>query len=302
MAKALVFGSLNVDYVYDVPHILRVGETLASTNRTIYPGGKGLNQSIALAKAGVVTYHAGSIGEGGEILLSMLKESGVDHTFVRTLDGPSGHTIIQRSKDGDNNIMLFGGSNQQITEEQIDEVLAHFASGDYLLLQNEINLIPTIMKKAAEKGMIIVLNPSPIDEQLLSYPLELVNIFLLNEIEAADIVGSELPSEALILALAKKFPDARIVLTLGQEGALYYDSQRGSILSHGIFDVNVVDTTAAGDTFTGYFISTLIETYNPRSALRVASLAAAVAVSRPGAAPSIPTIEEVNSINLALKD
>lgn len=302
MTKALVFGSLNIDYVYDVPHILRPGETLASTNRTIYPGGKGLNQSIALAKAGVETYHAGCIGDGGELLCEMLQESGVNTRFVRTVDGPSGHTIIQRETSGQNNIMLFGGSNQVISEEQIAETLAHFSSGDYLLLQNEINLIPSIITMAAEAGMVIVLNPSPIDEALLTYPLELVDIFLLNEIEAADIVGSELPPEDLIRALSLKFPEAKIVLTLGEAGALYLDRKDGKVLEHGIFDVDVVDTTAAGDTFTGYFIATLIETNDPHEALRVASLGSALAVSRPGAAPSIPTKEEVSSTNLRLKE
>ena len=134
MRKALCFGSLNIDYVYDVPHILRPGETLASTNRSIYPGGKGLNQSIALAKAGVATFHAGAVGEGGELLLETLQDSGVDTRFVRTIEGLSGHTVIQRETSGQNNIILYGGSNQAITEEQIDETLQYFSSGDYLFL------------------------------------------------------------------------------------------------------------------------------------------------------------------------
>lgn len=301
MGKALCFGSLNIDYVYDVPHILRPGETLASTNRTIYPGGKGLNQSIALAKAGVETFHAGAIGEEGGLLLEMLQKGGVDTRFVRTVEGLSGHTVIQRDIRGRNNIILYGGANRAITEEQIDETLRHFSSGDHLLLQNEINLIPSIMTKAAEIGMTIVLNPSPIDEQLLAYPLDLVDIFLLNEIEAMDIVGSDLPHKELLRALSSKFPEAKIVLTLGEEGALYLDRKDGKILEHGIFDVEVVDTTAAGDTFTGYFIATLAGTNDPREALRVASLAAALVVSRPGAAPAIPTKEEVFSMDLPHK-
>ncbi|HOE88815.1 MAG: Ribokinase [Spirochaetes bacterium ADurb.Bin315] len=302
MRKALCFGSLNIDYVYDVPHILRPGETLASTNRSIYPGGKGLNQSIALAKAGVATFHAGAVGEGGELLLETLQDSGVDTRFVRTIEGLSGHTVIQRDANGQNNIILYGGSNQAITEEQIDETLQYFSSGDYLLLQNEINLIPSIMTKAAEIGMVIVLNPSPIDEKLLAYPLELVDIFLLNEIEAMDIVGSESPPDELLRSLSSKFPEAQIVLTLGEEGALYLDRKGGKILKHGIFDVEVVDTTAAGDTFTGYFIATLAKTNDPQEALRVASLASALVVSRLGAAPSIPTKEEVYSIHIYLKE
>lgn len=151
--KILNFGSLNIDYVYKVDHIVQRGETQHSISRSVFSGGKGLNQSVALAKAGLPVHHAGCIGAGGEFLLDMLHESGVDTLLVKVLqDTPSGHTVIQNSKDGDNCILLFGGANQCITKEFCDEVLANFSAGDYLVLQNEISSIPHLIKKAHERG------------------------------------------------------------------------------------------------------------------------------------------------------
>ena len=292
MMKALCFGSLNIDYVYDVPHILRPRDARFDESNDLSRR-QGLESIDRPRKSRNQNLSRRLHRRRGELLLEMLQESGVDTRFVRMVEGLSGHTVIQRETSGQNNIILYGGSNQAITEEQIEETLRYFSSGDYLLLQNEINLIPSIITKAAEIGMIIVLNPSPIDQKLLAYPLELVDIFISNEIEAMDIVGSELPPKELLRTLSSKFPEAKIVLTLGEEGALQLDREDGKILEHGIFDVDVVDTTAAGDTFTGYFIATLAKTNDPQEALRVASLAAALVVSRPGAAPSIPAEEEV---------
>lgn len=302
MVKVLCFGSLNVDYVYDVPHFLRAGETLASTGRTIYSGGKGLNQSIALAKAGITTFHAGAIGDDGDILLEALVHSGVDVSFVTRHAGPSGHTVIQRDVKGQNSILLFGGANRGITRAEIDTALQSFSRGDFLVLQNEINEVPYIMQQAKARGMSIVLNPSPMDESLLGYPLDMVDYFILNEIEATDILGKPVDPSAAPSALQSRFPSAAIVLTLGKQGVMYLDRTLTKPLQHGIYDVPVVDTTAAGDTFTGYFVASIANNIAIEEALRIASVASSIAVSRPGASPSIPTRAEVLSSNLkALK-
>ena len=137
--KVLNFGSLNLDYVYQVESILIPGETQASKSRQIFCGGKGLNQSIALAKAGIPVYHAGLIGEGGEPLLEVCKENGVNTEFIRQIPGPCGHTVIQVDENGQNCILLFGGSNRSMTKEFVDTVLNSFEEGDIILLQNEIN-------------------------------------------------------------------------------------------------------------------------------------------------------------------
>ncbi|MCI7093143.1 MAG: PfkB family carbohydrate kinase, partial [Lachnospiraceae bacterium] len=171
--KILCFGSLNIDHVYSVDHFVAKGETLSSQKLETFTGGKGLNQSVALARAGAETYHAGAIGPDGSFLLDMMKEAGVHTDYVTMIpDAHTGHAIIQRDKEGDNCILLYGGTNQLITKEQADSVLNHFSAGDYLVLQNEINQLPYIVEKAHALGMTIVLNPSPMNEKVLQLPLD----------------------------------------------------------------------------------------------------------------------------------
>ena len=292
--KILNYGSLNIDYTYSVDHFVRGGETMSSEEMHVFSGGKGLNQSIALSKSGAEVWHAGAIGTGdGDFLIRQLKEAGVNTEYISVLDGKTGHAIIQKAKDGGNCILLFGGANQQITREMVDGVMDHFEKGDYLVLQNEISEIGYIMERAREKGMVLVFNPSPMDDKISSYPLEYVDYFLLNEIEAGDICGEQGSSEELLQKLSDKFPASKIVLTLGGDGSLYRDGQR--ILTQGIYKVTVVDTTAAGDTFTGFLIGGLVQGLDAGEALDLAAKAAAIAVSRPGAAPSIPSREEVEA-------
>lgn len=292
--KILNYGSLNIDYTYSVDHFVRGGETMSSEEMHVFSGGKGLNQSIALSKSGAEVWHAGAIGTGdGDFLIRQLKEAGVNTEYISVLDGKTGHAIIQKAKDGGNCILLFGGANQQITREMVDGVMDHFEKGDYLVLQNEISEIGYIMERAREKGMVLVFNPSPMDDKISSYPLEYVDYFLLNEIEAGDICGEQGSGEELLQKLSDKFPASKIVLTLGGDGSLYRDGQR--ILTQGISKVPVADTTAAGDTFTGFLIGGLVQGLDAGEALDLAAKAAAIAVSRPGAAPSIPSREEVEA-------
>lgn len=298
MMKILNFGSLNIDYVYAVDHFVRPGETLASSRREVFPGGKGLNQSVALARAGADVWHAGGIGlSDGGFLKKMLDDSGVHTDYVREYDTATGHTVIQVDSSGQNCILLFGGANRIQTPEFIDHVLSGFSKGDYLVLQNEINDVDYIMKKAHERGMIIFLNPSPYNKDVGSLPLEYADCFLLNEIEAEDICKSESGNpDTLLDILHHKFPGAQIVLTLGKTGVIYRDGQQ--VFRHGIYRVPVVDTTAAGDTFTGFFISCLAQDMGAERSLEYASIASSIAVSRKGAAPSIPTLEEVKTTRL----
>ena len=164
--KALNFGSLNLDYVYQVEHFVQPGETLSAMSQAVNPGGKGLNQSIALAKAGAEVSHAGCLGLGGEVLGELLQKNGVDTGYLHFTDSIQGNAVIQVNAEGQNCILLFGGSNQCVTDTQVTETLAHFAAGDYLVLQNEINDLPLIVDEAYRRGMRIVLNPSPYNEKL----------------------------------------------------------------------------------------------------------------------------------------
>lgn len=288
--KVLNFGSLNLDYVYQTESILVPGETQASKNRQIFCGGKGLNQSIALAKAGIPVYHAGLIGEGGEPLLEVCKENGVNTEFIRQIPGPCGHTVIQVDQNGQNCILLFGGANRSITREFVDSVLEFFEEGDIILLQNEINELDYIIDRAYEKHMMIILNPSPFDSVLNACDLSKISLFLMNEIEGFQITGEKDPDK-ILEKVKELYPGAKVVLTLGGDGSVYQDET--GIYRQGIFKVKTVDTTAAGDTFTGYFISSIIEGMPVQEGLKLAAKASAIAVSRPGATASIPLRSEV---------
>lgn len=288
--KVLNIGSMNLDYVYQVDHIVQPGETESAGSRSIFLGGKGMNQSVALARAGVEVYHGGMLGPDGQAFLDACGECGVNSDFIRTVSEPTGHTIIQIDHNAQNCILLYGGANQCLTEEYVDEVLGCFSPEDILLLQNEVNRLPYLIDQAYEKGMTIALNPSPFDDKLQSVDLSKVSIFLLNEVEGGQITGLTKPEE-ILTAMADRFPTARIVLTLGREGAIYAcDGERHF---QPAFPVQAVDTTAAGDTFTGYFLAGLTKGLSISETLLHATMASAIAVTRPGAVSSIPTWDEV---------
>lgn len=299
MNKILSYGSLNVDMVYSMPHFVQPGETIAAYKMERFPGGKGLNQSVALSRAGAKVWHGGKIGADGKWLSDILEESGADVSFLRNSGSSTGTAIIQVAPSGENCIILNHGANYENTKEEIDEALKNFGAGDILLLQNEINLLPYLVEKAAEKGMDIALNPSPIDENLMKMDLSPVRYLILNEIEGEAITGANVPEE-ICGALLKKYPEMKIVLTMGGEGALYMD--KDSTYRQSIFEVKAVDTTGAGDTFTGYFLAFISAGESVREALKAASKAAAIAVSRNGAAASIPLREEVMAAQLREKN
>lgn len=290
--KLLDFGSLNIDHTYQLPHLVRPGETLASDSYHKSEGGKGFNQAVALAKAGQEVYLAGAIGQDGLFLRDYLQELGVHTEHLCVLDAPTGHAMIQLDTEGQNCIILFGGTNGMITEAMIDEVLADFGAGDYLLLQNEISHVDSIICAAHAKGMHIILNPSPMSPELLTWPLELVEWFILNEIEGADITGKTQPEEMLD-ELLRRYPACHVVLTLGERGSVYADATQR--IAQSIVPAHTVDTTAAGDTFTGYFIHALLQGKAIQQALKTAACASAITVSRPGAGRSIPAAEEVQA-------
>ena len=288
--KVLSFGSLNIDYVYQIDHIVSNGETESTSGMRENCGGKGLNQSIALARAGVSVWHAGMVGNEGQLLIDACVKNGVNTDFIRMTKGRSGHTIIQVDKNGNNSIILFGGANRCMTETFIDEVINNFESGDMIILQNEINLLDVIIDKAFSKGMKIVLNPSPYDKALDECDLKKVSYFILNEIEGNQMTGEKEP-EKILAGIHEKYPDAKIVLTLGSEGSMYFDD--GKIYRQGIYKVKAVDTTAAGDTFTGFFVASIIKGMKSEEGLSLAAKAAAIAVTKPGALDSIPALDEV---------
>lgn len=288
--RILNLGSMNLDYVYGVESMVKAGETIRALSRRVCCGGKGLNQSIALSKAGAPVWQAGLLGEDGAPLRSILEENGVNTELVREVSGPSSHTVIQVDEKGRNCILFYAHEGLRITDEYIDRVLESFGPGDYLLLQNELDNTDGMIRAAKKKGLKVVLNPSPANEELLTFPLELVDCFLLNEHEGAFLAGETDPS-CVLDALHAKYPNALLVLTLGEKGAVCLAD--GVRYEQGIFPVKAVDTTAAGDTFTGYFLAGLLEGKPISDCLRRASMASSIAVGRPGAADSIPLLAEV---------
>ena len=288
--KVLNIGSMNLDLVYTVDHIVQPGETEASSSLNTFLGGKGMNQSVALAKAGVEVYQGGMIGEDGQPFLDACHEYGVNAQFIQQVEGKSGHAVIQIDKNAQNCILLYGGANQMLTRDYVDEVISHFAAGDILLLQNEVNLLPYIVDKAYEKGMQIALNPSPYNEKLDAVDMTKISIFLLNEVEGGQITGLTEPQE-IIAKMQELFPHAKIMLTLGKDGAIFAEGDQQ--VFQPIFPVQAVDTTAAGDTFTGYFLAGLAEGLPVADVLRMSAKASSIAVGRAGAVPSIPYKDEV---------
>jgi len=293
------FGSLNLDHVYAVPHFCRGGETMTALSLSGSIGGKGLNQSVAVARSGAEIFHAGMIGRGGDALRECLAGNGVDTSLLRDCAEPQGHAIIQVDPNGQNCIIVFGGSNRAVTKEYIDACLARFQPGDYLILQNEISNLPYLIGAGAALGLRIVLNASPIDETVLGVDFSRLTWLVVNEIECARIAGVEDTEEAYA-ALCARYPGIGILLTLGEKGSRCF--RNGGELRQKAFRTKAVDTTGAGDTFMGYFVGCLQRGFALPETMRLASMASAIAVSRPGAAQSIPRFEEVEQALRRLTD
>ena len=284
MAKILNIGSLNLDYVYAVPRFVMAGETLLSSHRDVFAGGKGLNQTVAAARAGAEVFHAGAVGTDGDMLLDLLRDAGADVSAVARANVPTGHAVIQVSPQGENAILILGGANRSVTPETVGIALEKVAAGDILLLQNEINGLDHILRRAAQKGLRILFNPAPMEDSVKSLPLELVDTLVVNEGEARALAGD-------MDALKAAYPKQEILLTRGRRGACLWTG--AELLFQPAFPVKAMDTTAAGDCFLGYYAAALAENLPYADALRLAAAASALSVQCPGAAPSIPVRSEV---------
>ena len=285
--KVLSFGSLNFDHVYQMDHFVMPKETTSSLSYSRGFGGKGLNQSIALAKSGLDVYHAGRVGFDGQPFIDYLQEYGVKVDYLKKdEETATGHAIIQVSQS-ENCIILFGGANQLI-----DEVLIHFEKGDLLLIQNEISSLTYLITKAHEKGLRIAFNTAPMDEKIFGYPLDLIDIFVVNEVEGKGLANvSSDQVEDVIVGLQKAYPNKEIILTVGSQGSYYISGE--TVIHQEAYRVNAVDTTAAGDTFTGFYLASILRGETVSDALRIAAKASSITVTKEGAAKSIPTLEQV---------
>lgn len=288
--KVFNYGSINIDHIYRVNAFVRPGETLASDNYRMMLGGKGANQSIALVKAGVMVQHIGRISDTDEWICRKFQEYGIGAYCLQRVDEPTGHAIIQVTDAGENAILLYGGANQSNTLNTLAEYISNGDSGDWLLLQNECNLTAEALTLAKQQGMTVAFNPAPMTDDVKDLPLHCVDYLIVNETEAEDLantpgVNAEKP-DALIKHLADRYPDLKIVLTLGDQGVMYKDADCSITVA--AEQVTAIDTTAAGDTFIGYFIQQIIAGEPVRNALEMASKASAITVQTLGASESIP--------------
>ena len=288
--KILNFGSMNLDYVYRVDTFIQPGETKSSQSLMVNCGGKGLNQSIAAAKAGNEVVHCGVVGNGGEMLENQLAANSVDTSYLAHSAEQCGHAIIQVDDKGQNCILLYGGTNRLLTEEYIANVLDSFGGEGMVLLQNETNLVGHIIAEAHKRGLKTALNAAPMEEGVKSYPLELLDWLIVNEVEGKQIAGCD-SEEEIIGILKEKYPQCSVLLTLGSRGARCYTE--GKEYRIGCFDVEVVDTTAAGDTFSGYFLYGVLNGKSIPYALLLATTASAIAIGKAGASDSVPYLAQV---------
>lgn len=288
--KILNIGSINIDKTYTVDHFVQPGETLTSENLEVFCGGKGLNQSIALAAAGATVSHLGAVGTDGDFLIKVMQDRGVDTSTVHKTEVLSGHAIIQVNKEGQNCIILSSASNHLLQKEWIEEALKDYNEGDWILLQNETNCLEEAMREAASRKINIAFNPSPMDERVLSLPLELVTCFLINELEGEALSG-EKGKDKILDKLLTDYPKAKFVLTLGRNGSYYADST-GRIYQP-CFPCKVVDTTGAGDTFTGFFLANSVKGIPPANCMLFATMASTIQISRNGTSVAIPSNDEV---------
>ena len=280
-------GSLNLDYVYRVDQFLLPGETKSSLSLDVNAGGKGLNQSIALAKAGCKVCHAGVYGAGGDMLVQTLEKYGVDtHLMQQRTDIQNGHAIIQVAESGQNCILLYGGSNQVLTEAYIRQVIDFCAADDMILLQNEINNIGLIIDLAYEKHIPVIMNIAPMTPEVANYDLSKLTWIVVNEIEGAALAGGDSVEETMN-NLCTRYPASGILMTLGSDGAWLKNGDT-DIRMNALKIENVVDTTAAGDTFLGYFLAAMTRKTGMFEALQQATCASAMAIQKTGAAQSIP--------------
>lgn len=288
--KILNFGSCNIDYVYNVSEFVKAGETVSALSTSEHPGGKGLNQAVAAAKAGGNVFFAGNIGVNGIFLKELLENSGVDTKYLKINKARTGNAIIQIDENGENCIIVSAGANALLNEAYIKSVTADFVRGDICMLQNETPCTDFIIKQAKACGMTVIWNPSPINEKITDSAIGMCDYIIANKTEGKALTGKEEPDD-ILKALFKKYPHTKTVLTLGKNGSIYSDGT--DTVKQPSFKVDPVDTTGAGDTFTGYFTAMISKGKTAAEALKTASAAAAIATEKQGAASSIPPIANV---------
>ncbi len=279
-------GSINADLVYSVPHLPGPGETLAATDLARFLGGKGANMSVAAARAAARVHHVGAVGQDGQWATDRLLEYGVDTRHISQVQESTGHAVIAVDPQGENSILLFSGANASISEDQISKALSEAQTGDVLLMQNETNGQRHAAHLAQEMGLQVCYAAAPFDAEAVNEIIQFIDLFVLNEVEAQQLEQETGKSP-------EDLPPAHVIVTLGSKGCRHYDNASGEVQDHAAVPVTPVDTTGAGDTFTGYLIAGLDRGMPIQQSLRQASIAAALMVTRHGTADVIPDLKDV---------
>lgn len=282
----LCIGSINVDHVYEVPHLAGPGETVLARTITRGLGGKGANMSLAAAKAGARVVHVGCVGADAAWIRQHLADAGVDIAHVRMVDRPTGHAIIQVDPDGENAITVFSGANHALSEAQVFDAIASAGPGDWLLLQNETNLVADAALAAKRGGLSVAYAAAPFDPEVTAEILASTDLLAVNATEAR-----QLAEHVGVPAPAWQVP--AVLITDGAAGAAYRTPE--TCVHVPAFPVHAIDTTGAGDTFSGVLLAGLDMGHAPPRALTRAAAAAALQITRQGAAAAIPTGAEVDA-------
>ncbi len=283
-------GSINADKFYHVPHLVGAGETLAATDFSQGLGGKGANMSVAAARAAARVVHIGAVGPDGRWASERLMEYGVDTRHIAEVSELTGHANICVDAEGENSIVLFAGANRAISEQSIRAALAEAGPGDSFVTQNETNAQAFGTKTAKKLGMRVIYAAAPFDADAVQSVQDDLDMLVLNEIEASQLVAASGTQLA-------DMPVAHIVVTLGSKGCKWL-TKEAEPQHFAAQKVEPVDTTGAGDTFTGYLIAGLDRGMPMPQAIDLATRAAALMVTRVGTADVIPDLKELQDLRL----
>ncbi len=284
-------GSINIDRFYRVPHLPAAGETLAASEFDEGLGGKGANMSVAVARAAARVFHIGAIGPDGRWARDRLLEYGVDTRHIFESPGASGHANINVDALGENQIILYQGANHDISDAQIKGALVEAETSDFFLTQNETNGQRVAVELAKQMGLRVVYAAAPFEADAVAAVLDFVDLLVLNEIESKQL-------EAASGRSLSDLPVKDIVVTLGGDGARWLSRTTPEQVHVPAYPVTAVDTTGAGDTFTGYLVAGLDRGFPMKQALDLASRAAAIMVTREGTADVIPDLKDIEDSTL----
>lgn len=293
MKKIIVIGSFNLDYVFNVNRFVLPKETYHSNDMEIHYGGKGFNQAVALGRSYPEVYFAANINEKESYIKNVLKDNHVNSQFVRPVSSPTGMAFIQVNQEGENCILLNKGANFRFDFEQFVEILSKFNEGDTLVLQNEINKLDKLIELAHKRNLKIALNPSPFNDSILNLPLNKLDYLFINEVEGTALT-KENEIDRILNKCSELMPKCEVILTLGTVGACVI--KKGLVVKQEAYKVETIDTTGAGDTFTGFYLASRVQDKSINDSLKIATVASALSVTKKGAMDSIPQMDEVLKI------